>query len=133
MRSEPLTHFYQKPDASPFPPSNGQLDEGGDAYQVEARGRDVTARDRDRLNGLIDGASPDRMNLDAALTPDNSSDDSRHGDRFGGASHFEHLDGGLALTQSFSGILVESVLGRWAALRRRLSRLWLGSSERRPA
>ena len=50
-------------------PIERQVDEGRDAHQVEASGRDVTARDSDRLDGLVDGVSADRMNLYPALTP----------------------------------------------------------------
>ena len=56
-----------------------------------ARGRDVAARDGYRFDGLVDGAGPNGMNLDAALGPDDSGYGARNQDRLGGGSHFEHL------------------------------------------
>lgn len=70
-----------------------------DAYQVEADGRNVAARDSDRFDGLVDGASPDGMNLDTLLTPDDSGDGPGHRNRLGGGGNFEHLAGRPALAR----------------------------------
>jgi hypothetical protein len=67
-----LQQLHQESDPGSFLPIERQVDEGWDAYQVEALGRDVTTRDSDRLNGLVDGGSPDRMKFDTALSPDDS-------------------------------------------------------------
>ena len=63
-----------------------------------ARGRDVAARDGYRFDGLVDGGGPNGMNLDAALSPDDSGDRPGNQDGLGGGSNFEHLFGcpGLA-------------------------------------
>src|SRR5579864_7381268 len=74
----PSAHLHEESDPGPFLPIECQVDEGRDAYQVEAAGRDVTARDGDRLDGLVDGASPDGVNLDTLLTPDDSCDGPGH-------------------------------------------------------
>src|SRR6267143_716423 len=84
-------HLHEESDPSPFLPIECQVDEGRDAYQVKAGGRDVTARDSDRLDGLVDGASPDGMNLDTLLASDDACDSPGHGDRLRGGSNFEHL------------------------------------------
>src|SRR5712692_11709156 len=81
-------HLHKQSDPGPFLPIECQVDERRDAYQVNAGGRDVTARNSDRLDGLVDGASPNGMNLYTLLTPDDSGDGPRHRDRLGGGSHF---------------------------------------------
>src|SRR5712692_9252633 len=86
-------HLNKESDPGPFLPIECQVDERRDAYQINAGGRDVTTRDGDRLDGLVDGASPDGMNLDALLTPDDSGDGPGHRDRLGVARNFEHLTG----------------------------------------
>ena len=68
-RALPSAQLNHESDRGPFLPIERQVDEGRDAHQVEASGRDVTARDSDRLDGLVDGVSADRMNLYPALTP----------------------------------------------------------------
>src|SRR5215470_336994 len=95
----PSAHLDQESYPGPFLPVERQVDEGRDAHQVEASGRDVTARDSDRLDGLVDGASPDRMNLDPALTPDDSGDSPGYQVRFGRGTNFEHLLGRPSLTR----------------------------------
>ena len=67
-------HLHEKSDPGPFLSIECQVDKGRNAYQVEAGGRDVTARYSDRLDGLVDGGGPDSMNLDTLLTPDDSGD-----------------------------------------------------------
>ncbi len=92
-------HLYEESDPGPLLPVECQVDEGRNAYQVKAGGRDVTARYSDRLDGLVDGAGPDGMNLDTLLTPDDSCDGAGHRDRLGGGSNFEHLTGRPTLTR----------------------------------
>jgi hypothetical protein len=92
-------HLHQKSDPGPFLAIGRQVDEGRDAYKVEAHWRDVTAGDSDRLDGLVDGAGPDGMNLDTLLTPDDSGDGPGHRDRPGGGSNFEQLAGRPALAR----------------------------------
>ena len=57
-------HLHQDSDPGPFLPIERQVDEGRNAYQVQAGWRHVTTGDSDRLDGLVDGGSPDRMNLE---------------------------------------------------------------------
>src|SRR5713226_965356 len=47
-------HLHQESDPGPFLPIERQVDEGRNAYEVEARRRDITAGDSDRLDGLVD-------------------------------------------------------------------------------
>ncbi len=71
-------HLHQESDPGPFLPIERQVDEARDEYQVEAGWRDVTARDSDCFDSLVDGAGPDGMNLDTLLTPDDSGDGPGH-------------------------------------------------------
>src|ERR1700694_5623216 len=89
----PSAQLNQEPDPGPFLPIERQVDEGRNAHQIEARGREVTARDSDRLDGLVDSTGPDRMNLDAALTPDDSGNGPGYRDRLRGGSSLEHFYG----------------------------------------
>src|SRR5215813_12004134 len=84
----PSAHLDQESYPGPFLPIERQVDEGRYAHQVEASGRDVTARDSDRFDGLVDGASTDGMNLDPVLTPDDSGDGPGDQDRLGGGTNF---------------------------------------------
>lgn len=59
-------HLHQESDPGSFLSVERQVDEGRNAHQVEAPGQDVAARDGNRLDGLVDGGSPDRVNLDPA-------------------------------------------------------------------
>src|SRR5215831_17318135 len=110
-----LAHLHQEPDPGPVLSVEREVDEGRDAHQVDAPGSDVAARNGNRLDGLVDGGSPDRVNLDPALTPENSGDSTGHQDRPGGASHLEHLPRHLAFLRHPS-ILVKYALGRGAGL-----------------
>src|SRR5215471_17107530 len=91
-----LPYLDQEPDPGPVLSVERQVDECRNAHQVEACGQDVAARDGDRLDGLVDGGGPDRVNLNPALTPDDSRDSAGHQDRPGGSSNLEHLPGQLA-------------------------------------
>src|SRR5260370_1903515 len=91
-------HLAQESDPGPCLPIERQVDEGRDAYKVESRWRHVTSGDSDRLDGLVDGGSPDRVNLDAALSPDDSRNGPGYQDRLGGGSNFEPAFGAPAPT-----------------------------------
>jgi hypothetical protein len=62
--------LHQELDPGPFLPTDRQVDEGRDAHQIEARGREVTARDSDRLDGLVDstGLAVGMLDEDSAGT-----------------------------------------------------------------
>src|ERR1700693_576518 len=79
-------HLHQECDPGPFLAIGRQVDEGRDAYKVEAHWRDVTAGDSDRFDGLVEGTGTDGMNLDTLLTPDDSGDGPGHRDRLGGGA-----------------------------------------------
>ena len=58
LQGLPSAQLDQEYDPGPLLHIERQVDEGGDAHQVEASGRDVTARDSDCFDGLVDGARP---------------------------------------------------------------------------
>src|ERR1700730_17346899 len=68
----PSAQLNQEPDPGPFLPIERQVDEGRNAHQIEARGREVTARDSNGIDGLVDRPGDDLKTLDAALTPHDS-------------------------------------------------------------
>src|SRR5713226_3225699 len=107
-------HLHEESDPGPFLPIECQVYERRDAYQVKAGGRDVTARDSDRLDGLVDGASPNGMNLDMLLTPDDAGDRPGDRNRLGGGSNFQHLARRPALARSCYKTLVNCVVSRCA-------------------
>src|SRR5262245_1861909 len=95
----PSAYLHPAPHPGSLLSAERQVDEGRNAHQIEARGQDIAARDGDRLDGLVDGASPDCMNLDPAVTPDDSGDSPGYQDRLGGGRNFEHLFGRLAFVR----------------------------------
>src|ERR1700730_1239048 len=95
----PSAQLDQESDPCPSLSIERQVDEGRDAHQVETGGREVTARDSDRLDGLVDSTGPDRTTLDAALTPDDSGDGPSYRDRLRGSSSLKHFYGRSALVR----------------------------------
>src|ERR671930_1957372 len=79
-----LSDFDQEADAGPLLPIDGDVDEGGHTHDVDAAGRHVTARDRDRLDRLIDGAGADRLYLDTRVAADHARDRAGHRHRLRG-------------------------------------------------
>src|SRR5229473_1203087 len=110
-------HLHQESDPGPFLAIERQVDEGRDAHQVEARGRNVAARDSDRLDGLVNSTSPNGMYLDMLLTPDDSCDGPGDRDRLGGGRNFEHLVRRPALARHRQKILVKYVPDRCPGLK----------------
>src|SRR5581483_2125010 len=76
--------LHEQADSGPLLTVDRDVDEGGYANEVEPAGRHVAAGDGDGLDGLVDGARADRLDLDAALASDHTGNRSCHGDWLGG-------------------------------------------------
>src|SRR2546430_17116676 len=87
----PLSALHQQPDACPFLAVDRDVDEGGDADEVEPTGSHVAARDGDGLDRLVDRSGADRLDLDAPFAANDAGDGACHGDRLRGGRNLEHL------------------------------------------
>src|SRR5207302_1416725 len=84
----------EEADAGALLAVDRDVDEGGDADQVDAAGGDVAPGDGDRLDGLVDGSGADRLDLDLVRAPDDTGDRSGDGDRLGRCRDLEDFHGG---------------------------------------
>src|SRR5450759_806433 len=83
--------LHEQTDSGALLAVDRDVDEGRDADQVETAGGDVSTRDGNRLDRLVDGASPDGLDLHPALAADHACDGSSDGNRLGRGRNLQHL------------------------------------------
>src|ERR1700674_5405398 len=86
-----LSALHQQADSGALLAVDRDVDERRDADKVETAGCDISTRDGDRLDCLIDGSCTDGLDFHPALAADHAGDGSSDGHRLGGSRNFQHL------------------------------------------
>src|SRR5450759_942241 len=90
-QSGALSALHEQADSGALLAVNRDVDEGRDTDQVEPARCDVSTRDGDRLDRLVDGSGPDRLDLHPTLAADHASDGSCDGNWLGRGRNLQDL------------------------------------------